>query len=53
MENISEETIRKMIQIIKTITEQGNDYPKLVNALFGIAVVNVCKEVYQELNKGV
>lgn len=50
MNFIPSETLNKMVEVIKTISEQSKDNPKIVESIFGFAIVKSCNEIQEELN---
>ena len=49
MNSIPQETVNKMVEVIKTISEQSKDNPQIVESIFGFAIVKACDEVQAEL----
>lgn len=49
MKTIPTPTLEKMVELIKTISQQSKDNPKIAQSIFGFAIVQSCKEIEEEL----
>ncbi len=48
---MDEKLVNKMVEVIKTISEQSKDNPKLVESFFGKVIVMECNEIINQLKK--